>query len=129
KLEDAVEWIADRLPCEVAAQISHADVKRILQWHLDYFQGVGLASEYGEEVGGEVVPADAEGVVADDDAAVDYVVARAVEAGDGVWRLVGVCVLELQLKCLDAIGAIGPQAEGRPGGGNAGAGANGPSSG
>lgn len=141
KLDDAVEWIADRLPFEVASQISHDDVKRILQWHLDYFQGVGLASEFGEELGGEAVPADTDAVVADTDAAVDYVVARAIEEGHGVRPIDVVCVLDLQVQYLDEIGAIGPRAEAgpAPGGTNGGStgtadgstgnGADGPTSG
>ena len=110
KLDEAVDWIADRLPFEVAAQISHDDVRRILQWHLDYFDDVGLASEYGEELAGEVVPADHEPVVAEADQAVDYVVSRAMEDGRGIEPLHVVCVLDLQLKYLDEIGAIGPSA-------------------
>lgn len=110
KLDEAVEWIADRLPYEVAAQISHDDVDAILRWHLDYFDEVGLASEYGEELGGEVVPADHEPVVAEADEAVDYVVAKAMEDGRGIEPLHVVCVLDLQLQYLDEIGAIGPAA-------------------
>jgi hypothetical protein len=112
KLDEAVEWIADRLPFEVAAEISHDDVDRILQWHLDYFDEVGLASEFGEELGGEVVPTDHEPVVAQDDEAVDYVVGRALADGRGLTALQVVCVLDLQLRYLDEIGAIGPTAEG-----------------
>ncbi|HEX7097155.1 MAG TPA: hypothetical protein VF183_14820 [Acidimicrobiales bacterium] len=115
KLDEAVEWIADRLPFEVAAEISHDDVRRILQWHLDYFQGVGLASEFGEELGGDAVARDVDAVVAEDEELVDYVVARALEDGRGVRPLDVVCVLDLQLKYLDEIGAIGPRAERRPG--------------
>jgi hypothetical protein len=112
ELDDAVDWIADRLPFEVSAVISHDDVKRILQWHLDYFEEVGLASEFGEELGGEVVPPDHDPVIAQDDDAVDYVVGRALADGHGIDALQVVCVLDLQLRYLDEIGAIGPTAEG-----------------
>jgi hypothetical protein len=112
KLDEAVDWIADRLPFEVAAEISHDDVDRILRWHLDYFDEVGLASEFGEELGGEVVPSDHEPVVAQDEDAVDYVVSRALADGRGITALHVVCVLDLQLRYLDEIGAIGPTAEG-----------------
>jgi hypothetical protein len=112
KLDEAVDWVADRLPYEVAAEISHDDVARILRWHLDYFEQVGLASEYGEELGGEVVAPDADPVVAVEDDSVDYVVGRAVEEGRGLTALQVVCVLDLQLRYLDEIGAIGPSAEG-----------------
>jgi hypothetical protein len=112
KLDEAVDWIADRLPFEVAAEISHDDVDRILRWHLDYFDEVGLASEYGEELAGEVVPTDSGPVVAEADDSVDYVVGRALAEGRGLTPLQVVCVLDLQLRYLDEIGAIGPSADG-----------------
>ena len=104
--------MAERLPFEVAAKISHDDVARILRWHLDYFEEVGLASEYGEELGGEVVAPDAEPVVARGGRC------RRLRGGPGARRgpraqaLQVVCVLDLQLHYLDEIGAIGPTAEG-----------------
>jgi hypothetical protein len=112
KLDEAVDWIADRLPFEVAAEISHDDVDRILRWHLDYFEEVGLASEYGEELGGEVVPTDAGPIVAAADDSVDYVVGRALADGHGLTALQVVCVLDLQMRYLDEIGAIGPSTDG-----------------
>ena len=115
KLDEAVDWIAERLPFEVAAEISHDDVQRILQWQLDYFDEVGLASEYGEELGGDVVPLDSADVVVSEDDSVDYVVARALADGRGLTSLQVVCVLDLQLQYLDEIGAIGPTADGAAG--------------
>ncbi len=110
QLDEAVDWIADRLPFEVAAEISHADVRRILLWQLDYFDTIGLASDGGAELGGEVVPVDHELVVADDDAAVDYVVGRAAEQGGELSALHVVCVLDLQMQYLQEIGAVGVEA-------------------
>jgi hypothetical protein len=115
KVDDAVDWIADRLPFEISAEISHDDVRRILQWHLEYFDEVGLASEFGEELGGDVVPVGADPVVAEADDAVDYVVDRALADGHGLTSLQVVCVLDLQLRYLDEIGAIGPSADGTGG--------------
>ena len=112
QVDESVTWIADRLPFEVAAEISHDDVRRILDWHLDYFAEVGLASEFGQELGGEVVPEDSEPVVAAADDSVDYVVDRALADGRGLSSLHVVCVLDLQMRYLGEIGAIGPSAEG-----------------
>jgi hypothetical protein len=109
---DAVDWIAERLPFEIAAEISHEDVRRILTWHLDYFEKVGLATEYGEELGGDAVPRDAGPVIAETDDAVDFVVGRALADGHGITALHVVCVLDLQLRFLDEIGAIGPSVPG-----------------
>ena len=74
----AVEWIADRLPDEVTARISYEDVARILTWHLDWFGAVGVASEHGQQLGGTDALHD--GSVAIEDAAVDAVVAKSIDA-------------------------------------------------
>jgi hypothetical protein len=119
QVDAAVDWIADRLPFEVAAEISHDDVDRILRWHLDYFDDVGLVTEFGEELGGEAVASGDDPVVAEADDSVDYVVGRAMAEGRGVTPLQVVCVLDLQLQYLDHIGAIersgdGPGRAGSP---------------
>ena len=101
----AVEWIADRLPDEVTARISYDDVERILTWHLDWFGAVGVASEYGQELGGTDALHD--GSVAIEDAAVDAVVAKSIEAGGAVDAVDVVCGLDLQMAYLREIGAVG----------------------
>jgi len=102
ELPDAVDWIADRLPDEITARLSYSDVARILQWHLDWFAEAGLSSRYGEEIGGESAADETVGV---EDAAIDAVVARSRNV-KGVEAVDVVCVLDLQMKYLEAIGAI-----------------------
>jgi hypothetical protein len=111
ELDDAVEWIAERVPFEVAAQISHDDVRQILLWQLDFFDSIGLAAEGGAELGGEVVPADHAAVVADEQDAVDFVVERALASRRDLTPLHVVCVLDLQMQYLREIGAVGGRAE------------------
>lgn len=106
-LHDASVWIGDRLPDEVTARLSYDDVARILGWHLDWFAEVGTASRYGQELAGDSVSR--EGAIAPDDAAIDAVVARSV-AADGPDAVDVVCVLDLQMKYLVAIGAVGDEA-------------------
>lgn len=112
-LNDAVDWIADRLPDEVTARMSHDEVALILGWHLDWFSGTGVASKYGQELAGDDVGS--EGAIAHEEAAIDAVVARAV-AEDGPDALDVVCVLDLQLRYLAALGAMseveGPEGTG-----------------
>ena len=105
-LNDAVLWIAQRLPDEVTARISYDDVTMLLRWHLDWFQEVGVASRYGQELATDQVRVD--GAIATDEAAVDAIVARAVAAG-GPEAVDVVCVLDLQMKYLEAIGAVGDE--------------------
>jgi len=102
ELPDAVEWIADRLPNEVTARISYSDVAQVLQWHLDWFAEAGLSSRYGEEIGGESAVDEAVGV---EESAIDAVVARSL-ASKGPEAVDVVCVLDLQMKYLEEIGAI-----------------------
>ena len=90
----------------MTARITYDDVRRVLRWHLDWFETVGLATEFGEELGDEAVP-DGGRVVADGEAAIDFVVGRAVAAGDPDPVDV-VCILDLQIRYLDGIGAVGP---------------------
>ena len=105
-LNDAVLWIAERLPDEVTARISYDDVALLLKWHLDWFQEVGVASRHGQELATEKVRID--GAVATDEAAIDAVVARSL-AADGPEAVDVVCVLDLQMKYLAAIGAVGDE--------------------
>ncbi len=110
KITDSTEWIADNLPAEVSASISYDDVEQILRWHLEYFDHVGLASEYGQELGGAKIGAvDDLPVVASTDESVDYVVEKSLEAGEPMTALEVVVVLDLQWKFWHEIGAIGPE--------------------
>ena len=109
ELPAAVDWIADRLPDEVTARLTFDELEQILGWHLDWFASVGATSEHGETIaGGDVVR---EGSVAMDDAAVDAVVAKALSAGESIDALDVVCVLDLQMRYLQEIGAVGETVE------------------
>ena len=112
EVASAVEWIADRLPDEVTARLSYDDVGRIVGWHLDWFNEVGVASRHGEELAGEDVVN--EGAIAVEDAAVDAIVARAIADGEArpdsaIGAVDVVCVLDLQMRYLAAIGAVGDE--------------------
>jgi len=115
ELKAAVVWIAARLPEEVTARVSYADVETVIGWHLDWFTDVGVSSEHGEELAGESVLH--EGAVAVEDAAIDAVVARAVaeavvEDGVVIDPVDVVCVLDLQMQYLVEIGAMSAAADG-----------------
>ena len=74
--DEAVEWIADRLPFDVAAQLSHDDVRDLVLWHLEYLEAKGVATETAFEATPDAV------VVAEDDG-LAYVIGKASEAGAG----------------------------------------------
>jgi hypothetical protein len=100
--DEAVEWIADRLPFEVAAQLSHDDVRALVLWHLEFLEGRGVATETAFEESPDAV------VVAEDDG-LAYVLGQAGEAGLAVDDVQVVAVLEVEERYLEAIGAIGPR--------------------
>lgn len=109
ELEDALDYIADRLPDEVTARVSYDDVRTVLRWHLDWFATVGLSSEFGEEIG-DVAVAEGDRAIADEDAAVQAVVARSI-AEEGPDAVDVVCILDLQMRYLAEIGALGTRAD------------------
>jgi hypothetical protein len=100
--DEAVDWIADRLPFEVAAQLSHDDVRAIVLWHLEYFEAEGVATE-------SAFAEAPDGVVVAEDDSLAYVLGRASDAGLDVDDVQVVAVIETELDYLEAIGAIGPR--------------------
>ncbi len=94
-LDEAVAWVADRLDFDLAARLSHADVRRMLELSLERLP-----------IGGE------DGMVADDET-----VAHVVTAGEGQWPESDVwAVVDLEVLYLEAIGAIGSPSPEKGGG-------------
>jgi len=113
EVPDAVDWIAERLPEEAAAGLTLDDVSMVLAWWLEYVDVQGLVSEYGQDLGG----ADATGTQIDESAAVDHVVARALdvpeEQGGALDPVAVVVALDLFGIYLREMGAIGGPVEDR----------------
>ena len=98
---EAVDFVADRLPDDVTAQLSYDELAQLLQWHLDYLEELGVARAQGVET-----VASGPLVAAEDDA-LAFVIGRAAEAGLEVEDVAVVQVIEGNEKYLEAIGAIG----------------------
>jgi hypothetical protein len=105
-LEEAVEFVADRLPDEVTAVLTYADVRSILRWHLEYLRDRGVPVRRDQTEGGPVVVEDDEGIA--------WVLGKADEAGLEVTDADVAIVLEVELAYFEAIGAIGREAPGLP---------------
>ena len=101
EFEDAVSWVCDHVDVEVAAVLSPDDVRRILNWHLEYFRIKGVSSN-GEspKVEGPVVVSGAE--------TVDFVLRRAEADGLDYTPAQVHAVLDAQMTYLESIGAVGP---------------------
>ena len=100
-LDEAVEWVADHLPFEVSAVLSHDDVRQIIDWNLEFFRLKGVSGNgHGEPTHAPLVVGGAE--------TVDYVLARAQAHGQSYTAVQVHAVLDAQMTYLEAIGAIGP---------------------
>jgi len=102
-LDEAVEFVAERLPDEVTAQLSFDDVRSMLTWHIDYLEERGVARRQGMN------DLAAGPLVAGEDEAVAYVLGRAGEAGLTIPDVWVVQVLDGDAAYLEAIGAIGAE--------------------
>jgi hypothetical protein len=102
-MDQAVAWVADHLPFDVSAVLSHDDVRKIIDWNLEYFRTKGVSGN-GSTVHSEgpVVVGGAE--------TVDWVLARAQALGTTYTAAQVHAVLDAQMTYLEAIGAIGPEA-------------------
>lgn len=98
-LDEAVTFVADRLPFEVAAVLSHDDVRQIIRWHLEYLRTKGVSSN------GEKAHQQAPIVVAGAET-VDYVLTRASASGLELTAAQAHVVIEMQLTYLEQIGLI-----------------------
>jgi hypothetical protein len=103
QLDQAVEYVAERLPDDVTAQLSYDDVAQILAWHLDYLEQKGVAGENDHEL--EDLPQGP--IVTADDEAVAYVIGRGSAVGTELDDVHVFEVLTAEQDYLRAIGAIG----------------------
>lgn len=106
-LTEAVDFIADRLPAEVQARISHDDVRWVLLADADLLEEATRELPAGQEADGSV-----EDLVDEDEA-----VARVLVAADAAGRELAdedvAAVLVGRAEYLEAIGAVGPEAQAR----------------
>jgi len=108
EFEDAVTWVCDHVGDEVAAVLSPDDVRRILNWHLEYFRIKGVSSNGASpKVEGPVVVSGAE--------TVDFVLKRAEADGLDYTPSQVHAVLDAQMTYLESIGAVGPVSDGDEG--------------
>jgi hypothetical protein len=105
-LEEAVEFVADRLPDDLTAQLSYDDVRAVLLSHCEYLAEKGVASEKTADDIGEAL------VVVPDDEPIAWVLGRLEEKGVDIADADVVTVLEVEQRYYEAIGAIGPRVEG-----------------
>jgi hypothetical protein len=107
-LEEAVEYVADRLPDELTARISFDDVRNVLLFHCDYLAEKGVASDRtADDIGSALV-------VVPDDEPTAYVLGRVESAGLELTDDEVVAILDTEVLYYEAIGVFGPQLQEPP---------------
>ena len=100
-VEEAHDWVVAHVPDDVAATLTSDDVRRILEFQLEYFEKKGVSGNGSSaQASGPVVVGGAE--------AVAYIVDRAASTGEPYLPEQVYGVLETQLAYLRSIGAVGP---------------------
>jgi hypothetical protein len=108
ELDDAVDYVADHLPADSQARLSHDDVRLLLREHLRQLRSEGLVPAVAED---QVQDID-ELVVVEETGATGFLIGTAAASGLDVDDIDVVHVVEAHLAYLDAIGAVGPPAAG-----------------
>ena len=109
EVDDAVEWISERLPEEAASQLRKDEVVTIIGLWLDSLDSAGITSEHGQEIGEGRTKGNSEESIADLDVAVDEVVAKALDLAEPLNEVAVVVVLDLLIIYLTEMGAISSQ--------------------
>ena len=105
ELQKATAWVAERLPFAVTAILNYEDVRRILLLHLEILRAYGIRDDRPKATQ-QLEP------IVITDAVVRSVREQAAEDGHEYTYEHVREVLYGQLRYLDAIGAVGPVAEG-----------------
>jgi hypothetical protein len=105
--DDAYDYVVEQLDDDVAATLTPGDVRRILDFEVEYFKSKGVARNgTGSGPTGTVVFGGAETIA--------YILDRAAATGEAYLPEQVHAVVETQLAYLRAIGAIGPPPGLRP---------------
>lgn len=101
-LEEAINFVADRLPQEVTAQVSFDDVEQVLLFHCDYLESKGIASpKAADDIGSDLV-------VVPDVEPIAYVLGAVDSAGLGISDENVLAILDAETEYYRAIGLFGP---------------------
>jgi hypothetical protein len=102
--DDAYEWVVRHLPDIVAATLTPADVRRILDFQLEFFRRKGVSSN-----GSSLHPQAP--VVFGSAETIEYILERCAGTGEAYLPEQVEAVVDCQLSYLRAIGAVGRPAE------------------
>jgi hypothetical protein len=105
-LDEAVLSVSERLPDEVTSELSYADVRDLVRWHMADLRAQGLKPPAALDE-----PQDPSKLtIVDEDASVSSLVARVASEGRSFSREEVEAVVEAHFAYLREIGAVGPPA-------------------
>ena len=108
-MDEAYDFVVERLPDIVAATLTPDDVRRILAFQWEYFRRTGVSANGSNEHPSAGVMSHA--AVVGGRAEIDYILERAAETGEAYLPEQVEAVVETQLEYLRAIGAMSTPAE------------------
>jgi hypothetical protein len=103
-LDDALAWVVEHVPDDVAATLTSDDVRRILEYQVEFFKRKGVSAN-----GSTAYPPGT--VVIGGSETVEYILERCAATGEAYLPEQVYGVIDTQLSYLRAIGAIGPPAD------------------
>lgn len=106
-IAEATDWVAERMPDEIAARLSHEDVMAVLYWNLGYMRAKGFATMGTVDEHSMAAALGGRDVVASEEDVVDALMAEAEASEREIEPVDLVTILELNGGYLEAIGAFG----------------------
>ena len=107
RLDEATDFVCDRLPVESQARLTPAEVEQLLTFHMQWLHAQGLQPDRVVDQRQSID----ERVVVTEDALTAYLLGEADRNGvDLLDDVDAVNVVEAHLAYFEAIGAVGPQA-------------------
>jgi len=104
-IEEAVEFVANRLPEELTSVVSFEEVRTVLLFHCDYLADKGVASlATADDIGSSLV-------VVPDDEPVAFVLGKVSESDLQLTDEQVLLILDAESEYYRAIGAFGPMVD------------------
>jgi len=109
RLDEAVDFVADRVPSATQARLTPAEVEQLLVFHLQWLHAKGLQPVDVTDRRQDIITP----TVISEDTLIAYLIGESEREGVELLDDVdAVAVVDAHLAYLDAIGAVGPRAAG-----------------
>ena len=105
-LDEAVDYVADHLPADSQARLTHDEVRQLLVLHMGELREHGLQPPHAVDRRQDI----SEPVIIEETDAAGYLIGKAEDAGLDVADVDVVRVVDAHLAYFDHIGAVGPPA-------------------